>query len=37
VLHGMLSTSQFIGIITILGSAVAFFYLRRRLREAPEV
>jgi phosphatidylglycerol:prolipoprotein diacylglycerol transferase len=37
VLHGMLSTSQFIGILTILGSAVAFIYLRRRLREAPEV
>lgn len=37
VLHGLLSTSQFIGILTILGSAVAFFYLRRRYRETPEV
>jgi phosphatidylglycerol:prolipoprotein diacylglycerol transferase len=37
VLHGMLSTSQFIGIIAILGSAIAFVYLRRRHREAPEV
>ncbi len=36
-LHGLLSTSQFIGIMTMLGSAVAFFYLRRRYRETPEV
>ena len=32
VLHGLLSTSQFIGIITILVSAVAYAYLRRRHR-----
>jgi len=32
VLHGLLSTSQFIGIITILVSAVAYAYLRRRRR-----
>jgi phosphatidylglycerol:prolipoprotein diacylglycerol transferase len=37
VLHGLLSTSQFIGILTILGSAVTFAYLRRRQREAPKV
>jgi phosphatidylglycerol:prolipoprotein diacylglycerol transferase len=37
VLHNLLSTSQFIGILTILGSAVAFVYLRRRSREAPQV
>jgi phosphatidylglycerol:prolipoprotein diacylglycerol transferase len=36
-LNGLLSTSQFIGILTILGSAVAFFYLRRRFSEASEV
>lgn len=36
VLHGLLSTSQFIGILTIIGAAVAFTYLRRRYREAPE-
>jgi phosphatidylglycerol---prolipoprotein diacylglyceryl transferase len=37
VLHGLLSTSQFIGILTMLGSAVAFFILRRRHREMPAV
>jgi phosphatidylglycerol:prolipoprotein diacylglycerol transferase len=37
ILNGLLSTSQFIGILTILGSAVAFFYLRRRFSEASEV
>jgi phosphatidylglycerol:prolipoprotein diacylglycerol transferase len=37
VLNGLLSTSQFIGILTILGSAVAFFYLRRRFSKASEV
>jgi phosphatidylglycerol:prolipoprotein diacylglycerol transferase len=37
VLHGLLSTSQFIGILTIFGSAVAFVYLRRRYRETTEV
>jgi len=37
VLNGLLSTSQFIGILTILGSAAAFFYLRRRSSKASEV
>jgi phosphatidylglycerol:prolipoprotein diacylglycerol transferase len=37
VLHGLLSTSQFIGILTILASALAFIMLRRRHREIPEV
>jgi phosphatidylglycerol---prolipoprotein diacylglyceryl transferase len=37
VLNGLMSTSQFIGILTILGSALAFFFLRRRFREAAEV
>ncbi len=36
VLHGLLSTSQFIGILTILGSAAAFYYLKRRPEEAAE-
>jgi phosphatidylglycerol:prolipoprotein diacylglycerol transferase len=36
VLNGLLSTSQFIGILTILGSAAAFFYLRRRASKASE-
>jgi phosphatidylglycerol:prolipoprotein diacylglycerol transferase len=36
VLHGLLSTSQFIGILTILGGAVAFVYVRRRHHEAPK-
>jgi phosphatidylglycerol---prolipoprotein diacylglyceryl transferase len=37
VLNGLLSTSQFIGILTIVGSAVAFFYLRRRFSKVAEV
>jgi phosphatidylglycerol:prolipoprotein diacylglycerol transferase len=38
VLHGLLSTSQFIGIITILASLIVFAYLRkRRLSEAAAV
>ena len=32
---GLLSTSQFIGILTILGSLAAFYFLRHRTREAP--
>ncbi len=36
VLHGLLSTSQFIGILTILGSAVAFYYLRSLPRGVPQ-
>jgi phosphatidylglycerol---prolipoprotein diacylglyceryl transferase len=36
VLHGLLSTSQFIGILTVLGSAAAYYYLRRRPRETAE-
>ena len=36
VLNGLLSTSQFIGILTLLGSAVAYYFLRSRPREAPE-
>jgi phosphatidylglycerol---prolipoprotein diacylglyceryl transferase len=35
VLHGLLSTSQFIAILTILGSAIAY-YLIRRPREFPQ-
>ncbi len=34
VLNGLLSTSQFIGILTILGSAAAFYFLRRRAAAA---
>lgn len=35
VLHGLLSTSQFIGIITVLAALIVFAYLRRRrMREA---
>ncbi len=37
VLHGLLSTSQFIGIFTILGSVSVYMYLRRRNQEKPEV
>ena len=37
ILNGLLSTSQFIGILTILGSALAFFYLRQRFSKAAEV
>jgi phosphatidylglycerol:prolipoprotein diacylglycerol transferase len=36
VLHGMLSTSQFIAILTILGSLVVYYFLLRRSREAPQ-
>ena len=36
VLHGLLSTSQFIGILTILGSAAVFYYMRRRPKETAE-
>jgi phosphatidylglycerol:prolipoprotein diacylglycerol transferase len=36
VFHGLLSTSQFIGILTILAAAVVFGYLRRGSREAPK-
>jgi phosphatidylglycerol:prolipoprotein diacylglycerol transferase len=36
VLHGLLSTSQFIGIITILGSAAVYIVLRRRTVSAPQ-
>jgi phosphatidylglycerol:prolipoprotein diacylglycerol transferase len=34
VLYGMLTTSQFIAIITILGSAAAYYLLLHRSREA---
>jgi phosphatidylglycerol:prolipoprotein diacylglycerol transferase len=34
VLHGLMSTSQFISIMTMLAAVVAFLYLRRRPREA---
>ncbi len=37
ILHGLLSTSQFIGILTILGSAAVYIYLLRRNREKPAV
>ena len=36
VLRGLLSTSQFIGILTILGAVGLFYYLRRRPAETPE-
>ncbi len=36
VLNGLLSTSQLIGILTLLGSLALFFYLRRRRGEASE-
>jgi phosphatidylglycerol---prolipoprotein diacylglyceryl transferase len=36
VLRGLLSTSQFIGILTILGAVAVFLYLRRRPAETPE-
>ena len=36
VLHGLLSTSQFIGILTVMGSAAVYFYLRRRPKETAE-
>ena len=34
VLYGLLSTSQFIAVLTILGSVAAYYLLRRRSREA---
>ena len=34
VLHGLLSTSQFIGLLTILAAAIAFYYRKRRPKEA---
>ncbi len=34
VANGLLSTSQFIGILTILGAAVAYYYLNRHTKEA---
>jgi phosphatidylglycerol:prolipoprotein diacylglycerol transferase len=36
VLYGLLSTSQFIGILTIVGSVAALFYLRRRPSETEQ-
>jgi phosphatidylglycerol---prolipoprotein diacylglyceryl transferase len=36
VLYGLLSTSQFIAILTILGSAAAYFFLVRRPAEVPQ-
>jgi phosphatidylglycerol:prolipoprotein diacylglycerol transferase len=36
VLYGLLSTSQFIAILTILGSGVVYYVLRRRSREAAQ-
>jgi len=36
VLYGLLSTSQFIGILTIVGSVAALFYLRRRPTESEK-
>jgi len=36
VFRGLLSTSQLIGILTILAAVPMFAYLRRRAREAPE-
>jgi phosphatidylglycerol:prolipoprotein diacylglycerol transferase len=36
VLHGLLSTSQFIGILTILASAAVYLLLRRRSLEAAK-
>jgi phosphatidylglycerol:prolipoprotein diacylglycerol transferase len=36
VLHGMLSTSQFIAVLTILGSAAAYYFLLRRTRKVPQ-
>lgn len=35
VLNGLLSTSQFIGILTIIGSAAAYYYLGRRSARLP--
>jgi phosphatidylglycerol:prolipoprotein diacylglycerol transferase len=36
VLYGLLSTSQLIAILTILGSAAVYFFLARRLAEVPQ-
>jgi phosphatidylglycerol:prolipoprotein diacylglycerol transferase len=36
VLYGLLSTSQFIAILTILGSAAVYYFLLRRSREVPQ-
>ncbi len=36
VLSGLLSTSQFIGILTLLGSAIVYYFLRNRPGEAAE-
>jgi phosphatidylglycerol---prolipoprotein diacylglyceryl transferase len=36
VLYDLLSTSQFIAVLTILGSAVVYYYLLRRSREVPQ-
>jgi phosphatidylglycerol---prolipoprotein diacylglyceryl transferase len=37
ILNGLLSTSQFIGILTVLVAGAASIYLKRRRREAPEI
>jgi phosphatidylglycerol---prolipoprotein diacylglyceryl transferase len=36
VLYGLLSTSQFIAVLAILGSAAAYYFLVRRPTEAPQ-
>jgi len=36
VLYGLLSTSQFIAILTFLGSAAVYYFLLRRPREVPQ-
>jgi phosphatidylglycerol:prolipoprotein diacylglycerol transferase len=36
VLHGLLSTSQFIAILTFLGAAVAYYFLLHRPQKAPQ-
>jgi phosphatidylglycerol:prolipoprotein diacylglycerol transferase len=36
VLHGLLSTSQFIGLLTVIGSIFLFVYLRRRSARSSE-
>ncbi len=36
VLHGLLSTSQFIGILTLLGTAATFYYLKHRSKETVQ-
>jgi phosphatidylglycerol:prolipoprotein diacylglycerol transferase len=35
VLYGLLSTSQFIAVLTFLGSVAVYYFLLRRLKEAP--